>query len=338
MTPSPSSEVVRAARGSAADGAMKRAYVRRMFAAVAPRYDLLNHLLSLNLDRRWRRAAVARLGWEARPDGVYLDLCAGTMDLAAALGREPRFRGRVIGADFVVPMLELGRGKSARAAPVAADALLLPFPDRAFDGALVGFGVRNLTDLDAGLRETARVLRPGARFVVLEFATPRFAPLRAIYLLYFRRGLPAGGRGARAPVRAPHAAAGEGVALPGRRQPVRLRKAHGTGAGRSVPRRDRRADRDASQRQGPGHPAGQARHATPARRGRQVPTQGRRRPRAGPGDRRAGPGRRSLAVPDPRLLARGRRPLHHAARCHHARPEDGRAQRGDVPHSGDRPE
>src|SRR2546422_7710762 len=79
MTPSPSSEVVRAARGSAADGEMKRAYVRRMFAAVAPRYDLLNHLLSLNLDRRWRRAAVARLGWEARPDGVYLDLCAGTM-------------------------------------------------------------------------------------------------------------------------------------------------------------------------------------------------------------------------------------------------------------------
>src|SRR5439155_1254784 len=159
MTPSPSSEVVRAARGSAADGAMKRAYVRRMFAAVAPRYDLLNHLLSLNLDRRWRRAAVARLGWEARPDGVYLDLCAGTMDLAAALGREPRFRGRVIGADFVVPMLELGRGKSARAAPVAADALLLPFPDRAFDGALVGFGVRNLTDLDAG-RDLRRVTRP----------------------------------------------------------------------------------------------------------------------------------------------------------------------------------
>src|SRR5437899_9721482 len=116
------------------------------------------------------------------------------MDLAAALGREPRFRGRVIGADFVVPMLELGRGKSARAAPVAADALLLPFPDRAFDGALVGFGIRNLADLDAGIREVARVLRPGARFVVLEFATPRFAPLRAAFLFYFRRVLPAIGR------------------------------------------------------------------------------------------------------------------------------------------------
>src|SRR5216117_4231409 len=128
MTPpaSPAFEVAVRAGGDA-----KRAYLRRMFTAIAPRYDFLNHLLSLNVDRRWRRAAVARLGWEARPDGVYLDLCAGTMDLAAALGREPRFRGRVIGADFVVPMLELGRGKSARAAPVAADALLLPFPDRA---------------------------------------------------------------------------------------------------------------------------------------------------------------------------------------------------------------
>src|SRR2546427_2867019 len=142
-----------------------------MFAAAPPRYDLLNPRLSLNLDRRWRRAAVARLGWEARPDGVYLDLCAGTMDLAAALAREPRFRGRVIGADFVVPMLELGRGKSARAAPVAADALLLPFPARPFDGAPVGFGGRTLPDLNAGLRGPAPVLRPGARFVVLEFAT-----------------------------------------------------------------------------------------------------------------------------------------------------------------------
>jgi demethylmenaquinone methyltransferase / 2-methoxy-6-polyprenyl-1,4-benzoquinol methylase len=172
------------------------AYVRGLFTAVAPRYDFLNHLLSLNVDRGWRRTAVARLGWEAKPDGVYLDLCAGTMDLAAALARQRGFRGRVVGADFVVPMLVRGRGKAPpeRAVPVAADALALPFPDAQFDGALVGFGVRNLGDLDAGLREAARVLRPGGRFVILEFATPRFAPLRAAYLFYFRRILPTIGR------------------------------------------------------------------------------------------------------------------------------------------------
>src|SRR2546427_147877 len=105
----------------------KRSNVRRMFTAIAPRYDFLNHLLSLNVDRRWRRAAVARLGWEARPDGVYLDLCAGTLDLAATLARARGFRGTVIGADFVVPMLARGRGKAERTRPVGADALTLPF-------------------------------------------------------------------------------------------------------------------------------------------------------------------------------------------------------------------
>lgn len=186
MTPSPAVAV--------AGGEAKRAYVRGMFTAIAPRYDLLNHLLSLNVDRRWRRRAVARLGWERRPDGIYLDLCAGTLDLAAVLARRPGFRGRVIGADFALPMLARGRGKADRTAPVGADALLLPFPDARFDGATVGFGVRNLADLDAGFREARRVLAPGARLVVLEFATPRFAPLRAAYLFYFRRILPAIGR------------------------------------------------------------------------------------------------------------------------------------------------
>ncbi|HEY6108654.1 MAG TPA: class I SAM-dependent methyltransferase, partial [Gemmatimonadales bacterium] len=179
---------------SPAGGQAKRTYVRGMFAAIAPRYDFLNHFLSLNIDRRWRRAAVDRLGWQARPAGRYLDLCAGTMDLAAVLAGRPGFRGRVIGADFVVPMLARGRGKSSRAAPVGADALALPFPAASFDGALVGFGVRNLADLDAGLAEAARVLKPGARFVVLEFTTPRFAPLRAAYLFYFQRVLPLIGR------------------------------------------------------------------------------------------------------------------------------------------------
>jgi len=190
MAPSPASEVVAFPPG----GEAKRSYVRRMFTAIAPRYDLLNHLLSFNVDRRWRRAAVRRLGWEAHPAGTYLDLCSGTMDLAAQLARTAGFRGRVIGADFVVPMLERGRGKAARAVPVAADALQLPFPDASFDGALVAFGMRNLADPDLGLAEAARVLRPGARFVVLEFTTPRFAPLRAAFLFYFRRILPTIGR------------------------------------------------------------------------------------------------------------------------------------------------
>ncbi|MBI1967957.1 MAG: ubiquinone/menaquinone biosynthesis methyltransferase [Gemmatimonadetes bacterium] len=189
MTPSPASEVI-----APESPAAKRSYVRGMFSAIAPRYDLLNHLLSLNIDRRWRRRAVDRLGWEAKPDGVYLDLCAGTMDLAAELARRAGFCGRVVGADFALPMLARGKAKAARTVPVAADALELPFPDAAFDGAFVGFGVRNLADLDAGLREAARVLKPGARFVILEFTTPRFAPLRAAYLFYFRRVVPAIGR------------------------------------------------------------------------------------------------------------------------------------------------
>jgi demethylmenaquinone methyltransferase / 2-methoxy-6-polyprenyl-1,4-benzoquinol methylase len=165
-----------------------------MFTAIAPRYDFLNHLLSLNIDRHWRRAAVARVNWETRPEGTYLDLCAGTLDLAAELAGSRGFHGRVVGADFVLPMLVRGRGKAARAVPVGADALALPFADASFDGAMVGFGVRNLADLESGLAEAARVLRPGARFVVLEFATPRFPPLRAAYLFYFRHVLPMVGR------------------------------------------------------------------------------------------------------------------------------------------------
>jgi demethylmenaquinone methyltransferase/2-methoxy-6-polyprenyl-1,4-benzoquinol methylase len=165
-----------------------------MFTAIAPRYDLLNHLLSLNVDRRWRRQAVERLAWERMPDGRYVDLCSGTLDLAAELARRPGFVGQVVGADFVLPMLALGRHKSQRTVPVNADALELPFPSETFDGATVGFGVRNLADLPAGLAEAARVLRPGARFVILEFTTPSWQPLRGAYLFYFRRLLPLIGR------------------------------------------------------------------------------------------------------------------------------------------------
>ena len=172
----------------------KRSYVREMFTAIAPRYDLLNHLLSLNIDKAWRRRAVERLAWERVPDGVYLDCCAGTLVLAAELCRRDAFRGRVVGADFVVPMLRLGRGKADRLRPVGADALQLPFPDASFDGATVGFGVRNLEDLRAGFAELRRVLKPGARAVILEFTQPSAWPIRFVYLFYFRRVLPLVGR------------------------------------------------------------------------------------------------------------------------------------------------
>lgn len=176
--------------------AEKAAAVRRMFSNIAPRYDLLNHLLSANVDRLWRRAAVNRLGWERRPDGLYLDNCAGTLDLAVELAKRAGFRGRVVGSDFTFAMLERGAGKTETLSvePACADALMLPFADATFDGATVGFGVRNLADLDAGLRETARVLKPGARFVVLEFTVPQWQPFRGLYLFYFLRVLPGIGR------------------------------------------------------------------------------------------------------------------------------------------------
>jgi demethylmenaquinone methyltransferase / 2-methoxy-6-polyprenyl-1,4-benzoquinol methylase len=173
----------------------KAAHVRRMFSSIAPRYDLLNHLLSLNIDKQWRRRAVDVLQWERTPDGLFLDNCAGTLDLACELARRPGFGGRVVGSDFTLAMLRGGEHKIASlpVEPVCADALALPYPEATFDGATVGFGVRNLADLEAGLAEMARVLRRGSRLVILEFTTPSWQPFRALYFLYFRRILPAVG-------------------------------------------------------------------------------------------------------------------------------------------------
>jgi demethylmenaquinone methyltransferase / 2-methoxy-6-polyprenyl-1,4-benzoquinol methylase len=175
-------------------GPEKRAYVRAIFTAIAPTYDRLNRIISFRFDQSWRRYAVARLDWEREPGGIYLDLCAGTFDFGATLAGRPGFRGRIVGADFVPGMLELGRDKSIRLVPVTADALELPFPDLAFDGAMVGWGVRNLVDLDAGLAEAARVLKPGARLVILEMALPRQRLLRMAFQFYFRRVMPLIGR------------------------------------------------------------------------------------------------------------------------------------------------
>jgi demethylmenaquinone methyltransferase / 2-methoxy-6-polyprenyl-1,4-benzoquinol methylase len=174
----------------------KASEVRRMFGAIAPRYDLLNHLLSMNRDRAWRRRAVDRLLDAAPRDGVFLDACAGTLDLSVELADRAGFSGTVLGFDFAYPMLDAGRSKlPARAIlPACADALRLPLPDASVDGAMVAFGVRNLAGLDEGLSELARVIRPGGRLVILEFMTPQWQPFRALYLFYFRQVLPRVGR------------------------------------------------------------------------------------------------------------------------------------------------
>jgi demethylmenaquinone methyltransferase/2-methoxy-6-polyprenyl-1,4-benzoquinol methylase len=184
------------ARAAAAGGAEKRAYVRRIFSEIAPRYDLLNHLLSFNIDRRWRRRAIAVLDPIRRPGGLFVDLCAGTLDVSAELSRTPGFRGLVLGTDFAEPMLRAGLGKAPRVlvAPVTADALELPIAEGTVAGAIVAFGIRNVANLRSALAEIHRVLEPGGRFVILEFSTPRSAVVRGAYHAYFHAVLPAVGR------------------------------------------------------------------------------------------------------------------------------------------------
>jgi len=162
------------------------ATIQAMFADIAPRYDLLNHLLSLNVDQRWRRRAV-RL---AQPAGPVLDVCTGTGDLAAAFAETT---GRhVVGVDFCEPMLRHGTDKKrcARVRFVRGDALALPLPDDAFDVVSVAFGIRNVADLDRGLRELVRVARPGGRIAILEFTRPKTPGIGPLYEFYFGRILP----------------------------------------------------------------------------------------------------------------------------------------------------
>jgi demethylmenaquinone methyltransferase/2-methoxy-6-polyprenyl-1,4-benzoquinol methylase len=170
------------------------ARVRRMFGEIAGRYDLLNHLLSLNIDRYWRWRTVGAVPPEG--DSPILDLCTGTGDLALAYGRAASARPPIVGADFCHEMLAHARRKGARSAAaerltfVEADAQRLPFPDDHFQIVCVAFGLRNVTDTDRGLREMARVCQPGGRVAVLEFSRPRWEPFRTIYGWYFRQVLP----------------------------------------------------------------------------------------------------------------------------------------------------
>ncbi len=162
--------------------------IRRMFEAVAPRYDLMNRLLSFGLDQGWRRAALRDLA--AKPDSRVLDLCCGTGDLGLGL---PAGRLRV-GCDFTPAMLEIAARKAVaahRSFPVVAgDAMRLPFRSASFDRLIVGFGVRNLPDLPAAFREMRRVLYPGGRAVILEFSQPNGRLPRWGNRLWLRTGVP----------------------------------------------------------------------------------------------------------------------------------------------------
>ena len=167
--------------------------VRTMFDRIAGVYDLMNTAMTAGLHHRWRQRAAELT--QLDPGGAALDVCCGTGDLALELSGRVGPEGSVVGCDFSERMLDLARGKAAtRGAENVrfewADALQLPYDDDSFDAATVGFGARNLQDLDQGLGELARVLRPGGRVVILEITQPHRPPLSAFYSLWFDRIVP----------------------------------------------------------------------------------------------------------------------------------------------------
>jgi len=193
--PENKSPVVGAAPEGASDRNSAARAVREMFTSIAPRYDLLNHVLSFNVDRIWwRRTARKFRHILTRSDARVLDLCCGTGDMAFALQRlAGKSAVQIVGADFSHAMLRRAALKSAdRGAStewIEADALNLPFPDAHFGLVTSAFGFRNLADYDAGLREIARVLRPGGECGILDFGEPK-GVMGALYRIYFKQVLP----------------------------------------------------------------------------------------------------------------------------------------------------
>lgn len=179
--------------GTGRDEASTGAAVRSMFAAVAPRYDFLNHFLSLGRDIAWRRTTAHALkDVLARPNSRIADVCCGTGDLSFCLGR--RSQGVVLGADFCHPMLAIARNKAGaqerRIHFLEADTLHLPFADASLDAITSAFGFRNLTDYRKGIEEMRRVLKTGGRLAILEFSRVRWPIFGPIFRFYFRRVLP----------------------------------------------------------------------------------------------------------------------------------------------------
>lgn len=168
-------------------GTLEPTAVQGMFDRIAPVYDVMNRVMTAGLDQRWRKLAVREVVW---PGDRVLDACCGTGDLAVEAERRG---GRVVGLDFSPKMLERARKKSGAVEWIQGDALALPFPDGDFDAATVGFGVRNLADLESGLKELARVLRPGGKLAVLEITRPR-GLLKPFFRLWFDGLVPLAGK------------------------------------------------------------------------------------------------------------------------------------------------